>query len=228
MTDEAPRHEEPPRHDEPSADPRRWIDVRIDTPGREGLAGTTASNLYAPSQDGEQITLAPDGRPMQEQPSWRNDFPIDWPQDHYVERREFLKFMVLTSLALTIGQFWIAAQNWWRRRRGEPEIRRVAGLDELPVGGVLTFAYPGAQDDCVIARIGDRELVAYAQKCTHLSCAVRPLVDRSLIHCPCHEGYFDLRSGRPTAGPPRRPLPRVRLQIRGAEIFATGIEERTA
>ena len=61
---------------------------------------------------------------MDAQPAWRNDFPIDWPQDQYVERRDFTKFMVLTSLALTVGQFWIAAQNWWRRRRGEPEIRR--------------------------------------------------------------------------------------------------------
>jgi Rieske Fe-S protein len=164
---------------------------------------------------------------MSEQPAWRNDFPIDWPQDHYVERREFMKFMVLTSLALTVGQFWIAAQNWWRRHRGVPEIRRVASLSDVPVGGVLTFTYPDERDDCVVARTSERELVAYSQECTHLSCAVRPLVDRGVIHCPCHEGYFDLRSGRPLAGPPRRPLAVVHLEVRGNEIYAIGIEERT-
>jgi Rieske Fe-S protein len=135
--------------------------------------------------------------------------------------------MVLTSLALTVGQFWILAENWWRRRRGEPEIRRVAALSDVPVGGVLTFAFPSEHDDCVAVRTSEVELVAYSQKCTHLSCAVRPLVDRSVIHCPCHEGYFDLRSGRPIAGPPRRPLPVVRLEVRGDGIYATGIEERT-
>jgi Rieske Fe-S protein len=208
-------------------DPRAAIDARVDTPGREGLTGTAAASMYKPLQERDQVTLAPDWRPMEEQPAWRNDFPIDWPQDHYVERREFMKFMVLTSLALTVGQFWIAAQNWWRRRRGEPEIRRVAALTDVPVGGVLTFTYPGEEDDCVVARTGEHEFVAYSQKCTHLSCAVRPLVGKGVLHCPCHEGYFDLRSGRPIAGPPRRPLPLVRLEVRGNDIYATGIEERT-
>ena len=215
------------RQKDTNPDPRAWIDVRIDTPGREGLTGTAAADLYKPLQDSEQVTIAPDWRPIEEQPAWRHDFPIDWPQDHYVERREFMKFMVLTSLALTVGQLWIAAQNWWRGRRGMPEMRRVVSLEELPVGGVLTFTYPGPQDDCVIARISNDEMVAYSQKCTHLSCAVRPLVDRGVIHCPCHEGYFDLRSGHPIAGPPRRPLPVVHLLVRGNEVYAAGIEERT-
>jgi|RhiMethySRZTD1v2_1073278.scaffolds.fasta_scaffold145305_4 Rieske Fe-S protein len=209
------------------SDPRSPIDVRVDTPGREGLAGTTSASLYTPLQDSEQVTLAPDGRPLDQQPPWRTDFPIDWPQDHYVERREFMKFMVLTSLALAVGQFSIAVQNWWRRRRGQPEIRRVAALNDLAVGGVATFSYPGEHDDCVIMRPGENELIAYSQKCTHLSCAVRPLMDEGVIHCPCHEGYFDLRSGRPIAGPPRRPLSIVRLQVRGGDVYATGIQERT-
>jgi len=105
-------------------DPRAPLDVRIDSPGREGLTGTAPANLYRRLRDAEEITLAPDGRPMAEQPAWRTDFPIDWPQDEYVERRDFMKFMVLTSLAFTAGQFWIALQNWLRRRRGRPEIRR--------------------------------------------------------------------------------------------------------
>ena len=119
---------------------------------------------------------------------------------------------VLTSLALTVGQFWIAARNWWRRRQGAFEIRRIAALDALPAGGVLTFAYPGPQDDCVLVRAADGALVAYSQKCTH---------------CACHEGYFDLRSGRPIAGPPRRPLTLVHLEVMGGVVYATGVEERT-
>ena len=69
--------------------------------------------------DREQITLPPDGRPLAEQPKWRQDFPIDWPQDHYVARRDFTKFMVLTSFAFVVGQFWIVLQNFLRRRRGQ-------------------------------------------------------------------------------------------------------------
>ena len=210
------------------ADHRRdGIDARIDTPGREGLTGTAPANLYTPRREAEDITTAPDGRPMDEQPAWRTDFPIDWPQDQYVERRDFMKFMVLTSLAFAVGQFWIAGQNWWRRRRGQPEILRVASLSDLRTATVVTFSYPREHDDCVLVRTPGNGLVAYGQKCTHLSCAVRPRVDEGLLQCPCHEGYFDLASGRPVAGPPRRPLPRVHLEVRGDDIYATGVEERT-
>ncbi len=202
------------RGDRPAAgDARSPVDARID--------------ILEPRPDAEQMTIAPDWRPMDQQPVWRTDFPIDVPQDQYVERREFMKFMVLTSMALTVGQFWIVAQNWWRRRRGLSEIRRIASLDQLPVGGLVTFTYPGAQDDCVLIRTRDDALLAYSQRCTHLSCAVRPRLEEDVIHCPCHEGYFDLRSGRPIAGPPRRPLDLVRLQVRGSEIYATGIVART-
>jgi nitrite reductase/ring-hydroxylating ferredoxin subunit len=206
---------------------RERVDVRIDSAAREGLAGTTPANLYAPLRDVEQVTIAPDGRPMEEQPAWRTDFPIDWPQDHYVERRDFMKFMVLTSLAFTVGQFWIAVQNWWRRRSGEHEIARIGSVEDVPPGTARSFAYPTPTDPCILIRTDERTFVAYSQECTHLSCAVVPRVDRGVIECPCHEGLFDLASGRPIAGPPRRPLSIVRLQIRGSDIFAAGVEERT-
>jgi len=174
----------------------------------------------------EQVSIAPDGRPMDQQPSWRTDFPIDWPQDNYVERRDFMKFMVLTSLAFTVGQFWIAAHGWWRRRLGA-ESRRITSLNELPAGGTMTFAYPEEHDPCLLIRTADGSLVAYGQKCTHLSCAVRPRLEDGILQCPCHEGSFDVASGRPIAGPPRRPLSRIHLQVRDGEVFATGVEERT-
>jgi Rieske Fe-S protein len=176
----------------------------------------------------DQITIPPDFRPPEHQPAWRQDFPVDWPQDQYVERRDFVKFLVLTSMAMTVGQFWIAVQSWFRRRQAAPGDRRIAGIDQLAVGGTLVFHYPGEHDPCVLVRLDERDFVAYSQKCTHLSCAVIPRPDRSDIYCPCHEGIFDLRSGRPIAGPPPRPLPRIQLEVRGREVFATGVEWRTS
>jgi len=212
---------------DPRPDPRRPIDPAINSPGREGLTGTAPANLYAPAAEREQITIAPDFAPADAQPAWRQDFPIDWPQDLYVERRDFMKFLVLTSVALTVGQFWIVGQNWLRRRRGLPEVRRVASLSEIPPGSSLVFQYPGELDNCVLVRLSERDLVAYSQKCTHLSCAVIPEPENGVLHCPCHEGFFDLRTGDPTAGPPRRPLPRITLEVRGQDIYATGVETRT-
>jgi len=165
--------------------------------------------------------------PPEAQPAWRQDFPIDWPQDQYVERRDFMKFMVLTSAAFALGQLWIGLQNWWRQHNGVLPIMRVASVDDLAVGGALVFTYPAAHDSCLLVRLSAAEFVAFSQKCTHLSCAVIPRPEEQVFYCPCHEGRFDLRTGVPVAGPPRRPLPRIVLDIRGRDIYATGVEERT-
>jgi Rieske [2Fe-2S] domain len=62
---------------------------------------------------------------------------------------------------------------------------------------------------------------------THLTCPVLPAVEREELICPCHHGVFELRTGRPIAGPPRRPLARVTLEVRDGWVLATGIEART-
>jgi nitrite reductase/ring-hydroxylating ferredoxin subunit len=177
--------------------------------------------------DREHITVAPDGLPDSQQPQWRQDFPIDWPQDHYVARRDFTKFLVLTSLAFTVGQFWIIIQNFFRRRRSEAEILSIARVSDVPVGGVLLFSYPGQHDQCVLVRTGEQSFAAFSRGCTHLSCSVVPEPDKQRLFCPCHEGGFDLATGNPIAGPPRRPLARITLEFKQGTIYATGVELRT-
>jgi Rieske Fe-S protein len=211
----------------PSHHDREPVDVRVDSPRREGLTGTAPADLYLRVADTDEITRAPDGRPLDEQPKWRRDFPIDAPQDEYVARRDFMKFMVLTSLAFAVGQIWIAAQNWLRQRRAIAAPRRVAALADVPVGGAITFDYPGETDRCILIRPEDTVVLAYSQQCTHLSCAVVPQPEHNRLFCPCHEGVFDLRSGRPVAGPPNRPLTRVVLDVRDGDIYASGVELRT-
>jgi len=210
-----------------ASDPRHRVDPAINTPGREGLTGTAPASLYAPSVERDQITIAPDFAPADAQPAWRQDFPIDWPQDLYVERRDFMKFLVLTSAAFTLGQVWIGVQNWYRRRGGRPPMQRIAALDDLAINASVVFTYPTEHDPCLLVRLSPSEFVAFGQKCTHLSCAVIPRPEEGSFYCPCHEGRFDLRTGVPIAGPPRRPLTRVLLDIRGRDIYAVGVEERT-
>lgn len=172
-------------------------------------------------------SAAPDGRALDAQPKWRQDFPIDQPEDQYVSRRDFTRFMILTSAAFVAGQFWIALQNLWRRGRGRPPVRRIAAASDVPVGGALSFEYPGAGDHALLVRAGENRFIAFHQACTHLACAVQPQPEARRFRCPCHEGYFDLLSGRPMSGPPRRPLPRIILDVRGNHVYATGVEVST-
>ena len=89
------------------------------------------------------------------------------------------------------------------------------------------FALEQGEGERNVVRLTTNEFVAFGQKCTHLSCAVIPRPAENSFYCPCHEGRFDLRTGAPTAGPPRRPLTRIVLDVRGRYIYAVGIEERT-
>ncbi len=156
--------------------------------------------------------------------AWREDFPTDWPQDHFVARRDFTKFLLLTSLPFALVQLGLAVSNWLLLRPGPPAAVAVARLDEVPVGGVVAFSYPGEHDPCVLVRTDEHSVVAYSQKCTHLGCPVAAEVPKQRLFCPCHLGYFDLASGRPLAGPPRRPLPRIVLEERDGVLYAVGVE----
>ena len=175
-------------------------------------------------EDPDSISKSPDGKPDSEQPIWRDQFPIDWPTDDFRSRRDFTKLLGLTSLAFVVGQIWIAFLALRRRATPAPE-REIATVEELPVGGSKVFEYPRRGATCVLTRVGHDRFVAYGQKCTHLSCPVIPRPERNCLQCPCHDGVFDLANGQPLSGPPRRPLPRLRLEIRDERVFATGVEE---
>ncbi len=178
-------------------------------------------------RDPEELTIAPDGRPLAEQPRWRQDFPIDVPQDQYVARREFIKFLALTSFAFAAGQVWILAKSKLGGEPAFPELE-VVRLADLAIGGSLQFDYPGPGQPKLLVRLEENRFVAFDARCTHLSCPVIPQVDRGRFHCPCHQGNFDLATGRPLSGPPRRPLPQVELRVRDGRVFAIGVLERTS
>lgn len=158
-------------------------------------------------------------------PRWREDFPIEWEQDHYITRRELTKFLALGSALLAGASAVIAVVGNRMRRifRATPRVR-IGLASAIPVGASLLFRYPTEEDPCILIRTPDGAVKAYSQVCTHLSCAVVHRPGTETLFCPCHHGYFSITEGRPTAGPPTRRLPRIRLEQRGDEIYAVGKE----
>jgi Rieske Fe-S protein len=175
----------------------------------------------------EQTSVSPDGKPIEEQPRWRQDFPIDWPVDEYVSRRDFVKFLMLTSAAFTSGQFWLLIRSFFKNRETKLPEKAIARVEEIPVGESRLFTYPDNSPSRLLVRVDEEVFVAYEQQCTHLLCPVIPHPDKGELLCPCHHGKFDLMTGRPIQGPPQRPLARIQLDIRENTIYAIGIEERT-
>ena len=161
-----------------------------------------------------------------QKPLWTEEFSVHAAEDKYVLRRQFTKFLVLTSFGMFAGNVWIWAKSLFGRGRPDfPELQ-VASVSELPVGGVKLFNYPGEHDPCIMVRKADGKVVAFSQKCTHLSCAVYYSKTNNRLECPCHEGYFSIESGRVLQGPPPRPLPKIELEQRGDQIIAIGVNSQ--
>jgi Rieske Fe-S protein len=172
-------------------------------------------------------SVPPDRALAASQPRWRRDFPIDWGEDDYVSRRDLVKYVVLTSGAFVVGQFWLVYKKLFARPQVQTPPLAVATVDELAVGGAKTFNYPVGSPPRLLVRMGQRSFVAYDQQCTHLQCPVVPVVEQGKLHCPCHNGWFDLQTGDPIAGPPQRRLPRVLVELRDKTVYATGVEDNS-
>src|SRR5215468_721292 len=154
---------------------------------------------------------------------WRDDFPVDWESDNYVTRREMVKFLALGSFTIAGANVVVAAIPHIAQVSEMPRTK-VALASSIPVGGSKLFSYPTTEDPCILVRQNNGDLVAYSQVCTHLSCAVVHDEKENALFCPCHHGYFSVDEGKPYAGPPTRPLPRIKLEQLGNEIFAVGVE----
>ena len=127
------------------------------------------------------------------------------------------------------------------------EKQEVAGIDEFPEAWaareftyahlpVLALRVPEPLPGGVSA--GDVHLVAFSRICTHQGCPVElsrdPEAvafafnyrsDQPALVCHCHLSVFSpSRGGAAVSGPAREPLPRVRLELDGRRVFATGVE----
>lgn len=166
--------------------------------------------------------VTPDtNQPRPEAPRRRGPygFPYDWDADELVSRRSLLEWAVLASGALFAATGVLAALGYARERtRGSRQA--IVKAAEVPTGGVHYFNYPTSDDQALMLRLKNGQLVAYSSRCTHLSCSVYWDADRGIIHCPCHNGHFDPASGDPIAGPPTRPLSLITLSEEGGTVYA--------
>lgn len=156
-------------------------------------------------------------------PLWQDEFSVHTADERYVSRRQFAKFLTLTSLAMFAGNLWILVRSLLGRAPAYPRMS-VARMDEVPVGGVKQFAYPAAGDPCILVRAAADSYVAYSQKCTHLSCAVYYEKEQNRLECPCHQGFFSISDGSVLQGPPQRRLPRVVLEQKDGALIAVRMD----
>lgn len=156
-------------------------------------------------------------------PIWKRDFPYEAAAEDEVTRREFARYLVAGAAVMAAGNVGLAA--WTQLRRiNTGGAREVVALDAVGVGETHLFRYPTDADPAILLRLGDDEVVAFSQKCTHLGCVVYFEAEEDRWHCPCHEGNFDTRTGVVLSGPPPRPLGRIDVEVRDGTIWALAYE----
>ncbi len=120
-----------------------------------------------------------------------------------------------------------------------------ADPEEAPVPAValrLPGPIPGGIALDTGLNVASAYLAAFSRICTHQQCTVSLNTDVGAINigfnyqtrspaltCACHLSVFDPQlGGRAVSGPAVIPLPRVRLEARGGQLFATGLERSRA
>jgi hypothetical protein len=50
------------------------------------------------------------------------------------------------------------------------------------------------------------------------------LLVTAIVECPCHQGFFSVKDGSVSQGPPPRPLPQITLERDHAKLVAVGVK----
>lgn len=162
-------------------------------------------------------------------PKWREDFPFETEGDDFITRRDLLRFLTLVSGGLAAGNaaVWLSAAQ--EADGPQPEMH-IAESDALAPGSWKVFRYPDERTPAILIRRTNGELIAFHQKCPHLACPVSYDKGDSefgeSLRCHCHNGRFDVGSGKGVQGPPRelRPLRQILVEERGGWIVAVGVK----
>jgi cytochrome b6-f complex iron-sulfur subunit len=90
------------------------------------------------------------------------------------------------------------------------------GLDKLPLGTAMMFRFAGKPG--LLIHHEDGEWVAFSAVCTHLACTVEFQKAQKRIHCACHGGTYDMKTGKNIAGPPPRPLTKYNVEVLDGKV----------
>ncbi len=88
-------------------------------------------------------------------------------------------------------------------------------VDDVPVNG----GYLYETDGYVITQPKPGEFVAFDSLCTHEGCPVDGFEKPGEMSCGCHGAQFKLDSGKPFAGPARKPMPMKPVIIENGKIY---------
>ena len=158
---------------------------------------------------------------------WKEDFPINRPESNEVSRRDFARILTFVSGGMVFGNAAIAVKAYFSKKETDSKKQKICTTSDIPVGGTKSFVLENSAIPYILVRTEEDEYYSYEQKCTHLSCAVYYRPGTMKIECPCHNGWFDVKTGEVLQGPPPRPLNKLAVTIEGKDIFVQKISHKS-
>jgi Rieske Fe-S protein len=64
------------------------------------------------------------------------------------------------------------------------------------------------------------QFTVYNGRCTHLGCNFSVDEEKNVFACPCHTGFFDIKSGAVLGGPPPRGLDQLEVRVDNGTLYA--------
>lgn len=159
-------------------------------------------------------------KPKKLEPHWKTDFSVDWEKTSYITRREFTRFLALGSGAMAVGNVYLAVRSSFVGAKSPTPRLEITSVDAVQVRGYKSFEYPAKGQQAILLRHEDGTFSAFSQRCPHLGCSVYFSEESEKLECPCHEGFFDAKSGDVLAGPPQRGLAAIKLEIANGKVYA--------
>jgi len=151
--------------------------------------------------------------------------------ERMLDRRGFMKTLAGAAGVFAISSLpWggVAAKELLGLSNKEYPHKKIADVKDVAISDSVKFKFPSEHDDALLVRLGENKYVAYQNACTHLMCPVYWVKEEEEMICPCHHGKFDVNTGSPTAGPPRRPLPEIKVKVERGGIYAVRLKRYEA
>jgi arsenite oxidase small subunit len=168
------------------------------------------------------------------------DYPcLTQPGQPCLSRRQFLAAGGgVTATVLLSSVFPGTAFGERKVRFTKYPAKKIATFGQLKTNKPVSFSYPynDLHSSSFIVKLGtaagggvgrNRDIVAFNYLCTHMGgpmMGTYKAEHRVLGPCPFHLTTFDVtRHGMVVAGQATSPLPQIVLEVRGRDIYATGI-----
>lgn len=146
-------------------------------------------------------------------------------REHELSRKEFITYAIPGFAAVWSLMAAYPIYRYLEPKEGEGEAHTKVGsvnlgeANKIPKGSGQNFRF--GSTPAIITHTEDGEFHAFKAVCTHLGCTVQFRQDKQDIWCACHGGCYDAGSGKNIAGPPPKPLDKLKVAIENGNLVVS-------